>query len=103
MLGLPGLGTAGPVSHPPISLQEPLGPGGWGKGGRLGTAIVLLSCWPAYIQKGNWSSTSTWYNSAVGWLSWVDQLWPPSCVILAPPSFDCMKMLGLAGLIHMSW
>ena len=36
-------------------------------GGMLGTAMVVeLSCCPAYNQYGYWSSTSTWYSSAVG-------------------------------------
>ena len=47
MSGLPGFGTAGPVSHPPIAIQKAVCPPGREIGGRLGTMIVLLSCWPA--------------------------------------------------------
>src|SRR5262245_6022269 len=103
MSGSPGLGTAGPVSQPPCASHSADEPAGMKRGGWRSYEIVVLSCGPAYSRYGNWSLTSTWYSSAVGWLFWVDQLAPPSSVTLAPPSLDSMKTSGLSGLIHMSW
>ena len=40
-------GTAGPVSQPPCASQSAVWPPGILLGGRLGTEIVELSCWPA--------------------------------------------------------
>ena len=50
ILGLPGLGTAGPVSHPPTAVQNPIPPPAEKRGGVLGKAMVELSCCPAYNQ-----------------------------------------------------
>jgi hypothetical protein len=43
------------------------------------------------------------YISAVGWLLIDDQLRPPSCVMLAPPSLVSMKMRGCSGLNQTTW
>ena len=43
------------------------------------------------------------YSSAVGWFICVDQLRPPSCVMLAPPSLVSIMIFGFSGLIQTTW
>ena len=63
----------------------------------------MLSCCAPYTQYGKRVSVTTWYICAVGWLSWRDQLRPPSKLTLAPPSLLSIMRSGSSGAIQRSW
>src|SRR5947209_17816168 len=93
-----------PLSQPDASNQVCVGSSeGHEYGGTLATTTVLLSCCGATSRYGNCSSASTTYSSAVGWFICVDQLRPPSCVTLAPPSLASIITFGWSGVIQTMW